>query len=816
MALTFRYRYVDFGTTFTGDPRLRGDSSTESPGILFANELVTDIGGTCWGTNEPLAIVDHHFSGEGQFPSASAAVLHKARLIRERFGAPSSDVLWLVTHKEPDFDAFCSMYLVRWIIESSDAVVDWEGYGLHADGWLDLPQRAKIDWFNPDLTGISAEHRGPLLLASYASALDSRRPIACPRERQLNSVLLAALERGRNYRTESSGATELFDEIRQRLQGANLNPLFDSVLEGCAEFAPELALLDREAPAYERDVQRACKAIVYLPEAEAPSPRFFKTPKEVALLEMQGKSPEVNAEDLLLADTFRIPSSGIYLRDPECRLFQEWARLDLKNAPLSLGFEFTAIADSNGRPSGLINHTDYVFSVDPERANGRHLFTVWSRLEAKEVEALRVRREASAAEVSLPARASDQPSDILGTLLTDPWFGGQSNFGTLVRTPARGTLIGPPGARNDLRDDPIVEEVRTELEGPVYSAESLVAGPQVTILDKSALRQHEDLASRQFELSAPLKIPPPREGYFRFATVNLRSDVPIASQEVLDRQIGETLWQVLYPETPGALPADLTEHHLVVTANAVGVWGDRGIAIAQKRARNNAALLEGVPAPSLQNAFAVLVSLLRDIDRLRADVSGTPTTAPKDPLAKSARDDANRTLTATVARAEELTERTAEVKHALSLPGHDLLRHFVEVIGADDFLASLRDLTLVATEKLRRLQIAEHTQRMEANATILAKARSRLEWLQVFSLGFLAIVLADVIAWQLQIASAARRGLLLLAGPVVIGLVASILKPWKRKPQAAASAGAASTILVIVVAACFAGWLAGLLWAWGR
>ena len=818
MALSFRYRYVDFGTVFTGNPRLRADSSTETPGILFANELVTDVGGTCWGANEPLAIIDHHFSGEGQFPSASAAVLHKANLIREKFGKPPSDVLWLVSHQEPDFDAFCSMYLARWIIESSNAVVDLESYGLHPDGWLDTPQRAKIDWFNPDLTRVPAEHRWHLLLASYASALDGRRPIACQRQRQLNSVLLAALTRGRDYVSEASGATEFFDAVKRELQDGTASPLFDSVLEGSAEFAPELTLLDHEAPAYDRDVVRARKAIVYLPEAEAPSPRFFKSPKEVALMEQQGNTQDVSAEDLLLADTFRIPTAGIYLRDPECRLFQQWARLDLKNAPLKTGFEFTAIADSNGRPAGIVNHSDYAISVDPERANGRHLFTVWSRLETREVEALRTRREASVVEVASPARTSDQPSATLGTLLADPWFGGQGSFGTLVRTPARGTLIGPPGARNDLRDDPIVEEVRTELEGPVYSAESLVAGPQVTVLDKSASRHHEDLAPRQLDLNAPLKIPPPPEGYFRFATVTLRADVPIAAQQVLDRQIGETLWQVLYPEMPGATPVDFEEHRLVVTANAVGVWGDRGIAVAHKRAQgSDNALLEAGLTSSLRDDFAALVSLLREVDRLSADVSASVTTEPSgNATQKPAQNRADSALRATVADAEALVVRAAEVKHALSLPGHDQLRHFAEVIGVDQVFASLHDLSQTASENLRRRQLAEQTQLVEANAAKIATARSRLEWLEVLSLGVVAIVLADVIAWQLNLASPIRHALLLLAGPLVIGLAASILKPWKRKPEEAANTTGTSNVLVIVVVACVVGWLAGLVFAWGR
>src|SRR5579862_7466878 len=107
MAREFRYRFVDFGTSFLGDPHVRAfDKGNESPATLFANELATDVGGTCWDVNEPLPVIDHHFLRDAQFPSASAAVLHKAALIRARF-AKLNDVIWLVTHKEPDFDAFC-------------------------------------------------------------------------------------------------------------------------------------------------------------------------------------------------------------------------------------------------------------------------------------------------------------------------------------------------------------------------------------------------------------------------------------------------------------------------------------------------------------------------------------------------------------------------------------------------------------------------------------------------------------------------------------------------------------------------------------
>jgi len=822
MAPTFRYRYVDFGTVFTGDPRLRdaGDAA-QSPGTLFANELATDVGGTCWGSNGPLAIIDHHFPGDGQFPSASAAVLHKAQVIRDRFARQESDVLWLVTHKSPDFDAFCSMYLARWIIESPNAVTDWQAYGLHPDGWLDLSDRnaKRIDWFNPDLSRVPPEHRWPLLLASFASALDSRRRISCPRQRALHSILWAALKRGRDYLNETSGAMEFFDEVRASLVQNNLNPIFDSVLEGGAVFAPELAMLDRESQAYERDLRRARKSIVYLPQSEAPSPKFFKSPKQVALLQELDRSAEVNAEHLLLADTFRIPTSGIYLRDPECLLFQEWARLDVENSQLGAGFEFTAIAASDGRPTGSRNLTDYVFSIDPERASGRHLYTVWSRLQTKEVEALRGQEQRSDTPVAFYIAPGGDQRAAMGTLLAHPWVGGPNSSGTVVRTPNHGTVIGPPGARSDLRDDAIGEEVRTELENPIYSAESLVAGPPVTVVDFSASRNYPNDPSRKFDLNAPLQIPPPQESYFRFASIRLRGDVPIISGDdsgrSLAEQVGETLWQVLYPEQPGSKPPDFTERHLVVASDCVGVWGDRGIAVAEK-------CFFGAGADSsanrqtlaLRDDFAAIVSLARDIDQLTADgeflgrASGTSKLADQP----SAENDDAGALQAIGTRGEELTRHAAQVQHTLTLPDRDLLRRFSEATGFAQFLATLRDLNHNVAERLRHRQLAEQAKLREERDAVIAKLRSSLEWLEVFIVGFLAIEIIEAIARHANLGNTLEDILLLLGGPVAAGLTAWMVKPWKRKPDAPGeSTQGPAWILIAVIAACVAAWLAGLL-----
>src|SRR5579863_1691674 len=172
MARIFKYRYVDVGTIFTGDSRLRdAGCGTESPSTLFANELACDVGGSSFGPNQPLAIIDHHLTSAKQFPSASAAVLHKSTLLRDRF-SQADHVVWLVTNNEPEFDAFCSLYLARWIIEDPAADIDWRSYGLDPEGWTEAPGIGKFDWFQPDFTCIPREHRWPLLLASYASMLD--------------------------------------------------------------------------------------------------------------------------------------------------------------------------------------------------------------------------------------------------------------------------------------------------------------------------------------------------------------------------------------------------------------------------------------------------------------------------------------------------------------------------------------------------------------------------------------------------------------------------------------------------------------------
>ena len=139
MAFTFRYRFVDFGAVFTGAEGIRSEQQgSENPGTVFANELVTDVGGSCFSSDQQSAIIDHHFRRDAQFPAASAAVLHKAKLIRAGFPAHRTEFSgWSRTSSRAStLSARC---ICAGILEDPAAIIDWEGLAVDPDGPVGLP-----------------------------------------------------------------------------------------------------------------------------------------------------------------------------------------------------------------------------------------------------------------------------------------------------------------------------------------------------------------------------------------------------------------------------------------------------------------------------------------------------------------------------------------------------------------------------------------------------------------------------------------------------------------------------------------------------
>src|ERR1700726_4189680 len=220
----FYYRCVGFGTRFESAAGLSPgfERSRAHPGHLHDNELAADVGSECVFDPDGLRVLDHHFRSSDAGPSASALVLQYAGQVRAWGESLGENPVWLITHQTPDFDAYCSLYLARKILEGEITPV---------------PVPECWDWFNPAPALWPSSQRWVMLLAAYASAVDHCKTFRCPAEKRIHAVLYAALKRGREL---GPGAVSFFEAVRETIEQRGLNPLFDSLFDQRSEFGPEL------------------------------------------------------------------------------------------------------------------------------------------------------------------------------------------------------------------------------------------------------------------------------------------------------------------------------------------------------------------------------------------------------------------------------------------------------------------------------------------------------------------------------------------------------------------------------------------------
>jgi len=701
--MVFRYRFEPFGTGFKPRSGLRPEAQAAA-GDLHENELVVDVGGACWeSTGAHRGVLDHHFLLKGTnrqpFPSAAAAVLHQASLIagayKDRF-----ETVWLVTHKEPDFDALCAMFLARGVIEGKVPAGNWTAFGLKPDCWE--PGFGVIDWFRPGLPA-PPEYRWPIMMAAYAVAVDNCRRIRCPRDRSLHSILYTARERrGRAY-LETDGAHDFFREVADILASSKvgLNPLNDSILEDSPNFVLERRLLDQEEDAYRRDLCRARRVVVFIQQSANAFRDWFRALQATPLLRQDGT---LNPQHLQ-ADLKRIPADGIYLRDPECLLFKEWARNDMENAPMGQGFLFTAVAQSQGLPGARINQSRYYISIDPERAGCRHLYDVWARLQAEEV-----RHGPSPGEPRKEfegrARPTDAPAWPFGDRWSDPWYDGQNYDATIVDTPNQGTLVGAAGTAADLSDDPVGRIVRQELEFSIFDSPFHVVdlpGQQgITTPQEKTILLADGVANLQ----------PPPTSCLRFARVQLQADLPVLQTGVA-RQVGSTLWAVIDPEFTEGRPEEILHDHLIVDADTISVWSRRGVAIAEK------------PRPDGSTPRADLFDgKMRRLSDVACRIDGLLESS--DPHHIHQKD---------VREGENLLRDIAKLKHDFALPQARPMQRFLEASRLDEVLSMVRDVNTAQAMEENIGSIAS-VQRLIHSVEYLLVAVYSVEWFHALAQGF--------------------------------------------------------------------------------
>ncbi len=593
-----------------------------------------------------------------------------AERILERFGH-LADTLWLVTHREPDFDAFSSMYLVRSILSGGLPYEVLNQWGLRSDGWFGEP--GEINWFAPDVGTLPFEHRWPILLAAYAACVDQCRRLSAAKQRALHSVLYAALQRGRPYLAEDSGAVQFFDEVVSQLSDplTAANPLFDSVLEQSRIFAPELALLDREVEEYERDIRRARRATVFLPTATVPFEQWFGQVKETPLLDEHGETYPVHLDP---PDQQRRQADGVYIRDPDCLLFKEWARLDKDNSALGDGFLFTAVAYSDRTTRAAENTSDYFFSLDPERAGNRHGYPVWARLQSQEVHAL----AGTALDFSKPPRQSFQGRAGAGpAYFHDPWFDGSNYRCTIVVTPNQGTVISPPGHASDLSDDAVTSIVREELEYTVYASD-------VSVIDFSTSPDSEEVRQRSLRLEQALSdLGPAPAGCLRFCSIKLDNDVDLLKGKMAE-QIGAVLWKLLNADRGSSTDSGkFAVQHLLVDVDGVRVWSRYGVAVSHRSQASRR-------AEHLQQQFREMANVIRDFETL---VAGSTDDSASDEL---------------VDTGERLVRRVVNLKRGFSEPDGQVVRQFFEASGLEETLELLRDVNSGVRDRTQSVKLSHN------------------------------------------------------------------------------------------------------------
>ena len=681
-------RFVNYGVNFSAKGT-GAASSGKAVSELGDMEVALDVGGIC-GRLGPAGpwVLDHHFVPE-PCPSAVAVVLTNVRELRDHYRDGATCV---VTHQEPDFDALLSAWLFAQITnpEGKLAREDFSSIDLEKTDWLD----SRVSWGE----NVGDPAQAALLLAKYAARVDSARlgAVRCPRDQALHSVFLAARYR-RGY--EKDGLSWFFEEAWKAMVKEGRNPFLDPLFDRGGPLDLELRLLEFQSSAYDADIRRARKSIVTVPVVDNYN-EFFEGAKRVPVADDLARDMAAhNSNKHATVD-------AAWIRDPSCFLVKEWARLDTANSTFGRGFDFLAVAYSGGRPGK--NTTDYFFSLDPERANGKHLYSVWLALQDCQMEAFKeghlALKEDAAVRPGFEARASGHEAAFV-----DPWWDGSNTKGTLVATPNKGSF-GSSGALGDLTDDPVAEVVRKELE----FAEFGDAEVHDFAFKKGVGESGVNVEKKTVPI-VPGKIPAPKPDTFRFARIPL-----LLGNESRDDESGDDDTfkgrELQLAELAGDLLGSRSTPEFLlskINGEALISWTRHGIVVFER-----AAATETKKSADLRGAVkkmsVIMVQLQALSDSLHGEKKGSE--KKKEPSknedSAGANNSKNDEGSDRIANAQPYRQQLLRDILALKLdaakPGGEVIQKFLAATGFESVMHTLdtlnEDLDSIVRERDEKLQ----------------------------------------------------------------------------------------------------------------
>jgi hypothetical protein len=132
---------------------------------------------------------------------------------------------------------------------------------------------------------------------------------------------------------------------------------------------------------------------------------------------------------------------------------------------------------------------------------------------------------------------------------------------------------------------------------------------------------------------------------------------------------------------------------------------------------------------------------------------------------------------------EKLTVTAADITRVLATADNRLLSRLFDALEIAELLRTLRDFNSAAAEKERRAKLALQTAELARHTETVAAVQIKVEWLEIFIVGFYATELAQIVAENLgrKEGSPLTLWLILAAGFVAMAVALLLLKPWGHR-----------------------------------